>query len=362
MKKFILPAVITFTLIFFIEVISGKYFFGSGINCVYLNCNVNYLKKVNFIEEGSEKTISYSRDRFGFRGIRKTYDQIDFLVVGGSTTDEKFMDLNDTWIERLEKKFVKDNFDVDIVNAGIDGQSSLGHIYNFENWFFEIKNLKPKFIVFYLGLNEGRSDSYLRFDNHNTTNFFQRIKFIIKKNNGLFIKYYRKIKLKYLIKNINNGNRFVYHNPGIDKKYEIKKYQEASKINKDFYYWVNDTFEKRLYKLMNFANRMEAVPIFISQKSLRWIKKDEILYEIKDNNIKKNELVDSYFYKENIISEKIENFSKENNLEFINGFKIFEFNNSLLYDYTHTNIEGSKYIAETLYPKFKKIFLNNYNK
>lgn len=362
MKKYILPAIITLTLIFLIEVISGKYIFGSGINCVYLNCNVKYLKKVNFISGDSEKIISYSRDRYGFRGIRKAYDKIDFLVIGGSTTDEKFMDLEDTWTERLEEKFIKENFDVDFVNAGIDGQSSLGHIYNFENWFFEIENLKPKFVIFYLGLNEGKSDSYLRFDNHNTTNFFQKVKFIIKKNNGLFVKYYRKIKIKYFLKNKNNRNGFIYHIPGVDRKYVIKKYQEDSKINKDFYYWVNNAFEKRLYKLMNFTNRMEAVPIFISQKSLRWIKKDEILYEIKDTNIKKNELVDSYFYKENIISEKIENFSKENNLEFINGFKIFQFNNSLLYDYTHTNIDGSKYIADTLYPKLKEIFLNNRNK
>ena len=77
------------------------------------------------------------------------YQNIDFLVLGGSTTEEKFIDDNDTWTEKLEKKFIKDGKDIEVVNAGIDGQSTIGHIYNFEKWFPHIKNLNPKFIIFY---------------------------------------------------------------------------------------------------------------------------------------------------------------------------------------------------------------------
>ena len=52
--------------------------------------------------------------------------------MGGSTTDERYLNLNDTWSEQLELNFKKNNKSIDVVNAGIDGQSSFGHIWNFK--------------------------------------------------------------------------------------------------------------------------------------------------------------------------------------------------------------------------------------
>ena len=36
-----------------------------------------------------------------------------------------------------------------IANAGIDGQSTVGHIWNFKNWLINIKDLNPKAIIFF---------------------------------------------------------------------------------------------------------------------------------------------------------------------------------------------------------------------
>ena len=36
----------------------------------------------------------------------------------------------------------------------IDGQSTIGHIWNFQNWLVNIKDLKPKAIIFYIGIND----------------------------------------------------------------------------------------------------------------------------------------------------------------------------------------------------------------
>ena len=55
---------------------------------------------------------------------------------------------------------------MDVVNAGIDGQSTIGHIWNFQDWFPKIENLKTKYFIFYIGLNERIIDDELsKYDN-----------------------------------------------------------------------------------------------------------------------------------------------------------------------------------------------------
>ena len=49
-----------------------------------------------------------------------------------------------------------------------------------------------------MGINEYRSESYLRFDNYPKSSVIQKIRFIIKKNNGIFVHFYRKLKLNFL--------------------------------------------------------------------------------------------------------------------------------------------------------------------
>ena len=81
MREFFTTLLITTLLIFLIEILTGKYFFGSGLNCDYLRCNQEYTYEINFVSEGSNNIINYSRDKNGFRGIRKAYIQVDFLVM-----------------------------------------------------------------------------------------------------------------------------------------------------------------------------------------------------------------------------------------------------------------------------------------
>tara|TARA_Y100000590_G_scaffold83910_1_gene93580 strand:- start:453 stop:1535 length:1083 start_codon:yes stop_codon:yes gene_type:complete len=358
LREFFTTLLITTLLIFLIEILTGKYFFGSGLNCDYLRCNQEYTYEINFVSEGSNNIINYSRDKNGFRGIRKAYNQVDFLVMGGSTTDEKFQDEKNTWTEKLELKFLDDGIDVDFVNAGVEGQSTLGHIYNFENWFFEIDQLKPKFIVFYIGINEGRSDHYLRYDNEPKDNLFQKVKFIIKKNNGLLIKLYRKIKNKYFSNQIPKS-KFNFHRPNVEREFTKIMKPEDSKVNLEFGKWINNMFIKRLKKLSEYSEKMGSTPIFISQRSLRWFIKDGILYEVDDKDIENNQMVNSYHFKEKKLSAAMEDFAIKNNIYFINGFELLNLNETLLYDYTHTNVKGSEYISDQLYPYVKNIYLNS---
>ena len=82
---------------------------------------------------------------------KSSQKDIKILMVGGSTTDERYKPERFTIVGNLNKKFLKNGSSRKIINAGIEGQSTRGHIYNFNFWFKKIENFKPKYIIFMLG-------------------------------------------------------------------------------------------------------------------------------------------------------------------------------------------------------------------
>ena len=116
----------------------------------------------------------------------------------------------DTWSEKLESKLNLNLNNIDVVNAGIDGQSTYGHIWNFEEWFPKIDNLKPRYILFYIGINERLN--LMHYDNHYgveiNRNLLRKIKYYIKKNNGITYKLIHHIYKKFILNDkyiVNSG-------------------------------------------------------------------------------------------------------------------------------------------------------------
>lgn len=123
--------------------------------------------------------ITYKRDKFGFRGqhIFNKPNTIDILTLGGSTTDQRFITEGQTWQDNLEELFLKLNKKVRIANAGVDGQSTVGHIKDFEIWFPSVPGLKPRILLFYIGINDvARIVGEVTYDDLNDNNLVMRIK------------------------------------------------------------------------------------------------------------------------------------------------------------------------------------------
>ena len=79
--------------------------------------------------------IYYKRDGHGLRGVYDDPSKIDILAIGGSTTNERFIDEKHTWAAVLGQEFRRHGREVVVVNAGVDGHSTIGHLKNFEFWF-----------------------------------------------------------------------------------------------------------------------------------------------------------------------------------------------------------------------------------
>ena len=114
--------------------------------------------KLVFINQGLYKDqaaeILYSRDRFGLRGNFLSPREVELLTVGGSTTNQLYISDGKTWQDVLQRELSSRGKSIVLANAGVDGQSAQGNLANFKYWFPKIPGLRPKYILFYVGIND----------------------------------------------------------------------------------------------------------------------------------------------------------------------------------------------------------------
>jgi hypothetical protein len=100
-------------------------------------------------------TIRYVRDQYGLRGDCGPPGKIDILTVGGSTTDQRFLSQDATFQSVMQAELRRvTGTAVCVSNAGVDGHSTYGHLRSFQDWFPLIPGLKPKLVIFSIGIND----------------------------------------------------------------------------------------------------------------------------------------------------------------------------------------------------------------
>ena len=286
----------------------------------------------------------YSRDKNGFRANQYSLNQIDILILGGSTTEERDVDDKKIWTKIFEKNLRKE---YKVLNAGIGGQTSFGHSSMFNMWFSRHPDLNPDFIIIYLGindalyfveslnnkniLNKGRQLNSSNRDTLTSIGFIDRsIQYL--KNNSIFHSVYLIIKgnmisKKYEISYNSNPNIFsAYHQEAPINN--IKPGEKISNIFIDYYY-------KNLREISEHSKNYNAKTILVTQV----ISKNHWLYD--------------YLNKINILTMS---FCKTNKINCINlkdnKLKLKE---NHFYDGIHTTPDGSKLIGEFISDKFNRL-------
>jgi lysophospholipase L1-like esterase len=150
-------------------VVAVELLFGGWLDARHLN-RLNLIKggvykhDVSGLYKSDRPLITYSRDKYGLRGSYGSPSGIRILTVGGSTTDQRYIGDGQTWQDALQREFQRAGLAVPVANAGVDGQSTFGHIADFKWWFPDIPGLAPEFILFYVGINDYHIDAAERFD------------------------------------------------------------------------------------------------------------------------------------------------------------------------------------------------------
>ena len=161
----IVYSIILIILVVIIEVSFGYWFdrynFGPDMRGKRIQ-KIIFKNNLDFIED--KENVVFYKDFYGFRSnkenIYEKYDasKIEVVFNGGSTSEEMFLNYDQTIVGNLNKFLHNDNIDITIYNAAVSGKSLVGNINEFSVWFEKIPNFKPKIMIYYIGLN----DRYVR--------------------------------------------------------------------------------------------------------------------------------------------------------------------------------------------------------
>ena len=128
MRVVIVNAAILVAGVLVLEAIFGNWLQPNRMNRLNMLRDITISYSADALYQTNGKPIIYSRDRYGFRGRYRDPSSIDILTIGGSATDQRYISDGETWQDVLSAAFAEDGQSISVVNAGIDGQSTVGHI------------------------------------------------------------------------------------------------------------------------------------------------------------------------------------------------------------------------------------------
>ena len=365
MRKVILVNVLIFLAgLALLEVVFGSWF--SDTPALY-----NFTKPRNVQKTyrsqfpGQPEVSTYTVDRYGFRGLDGNLDDIFILTVGGSTTDQKYIDDSFTFEAWLQKLYAADGRDVDVVSAGIDGQSTFGHLANFSFWFEKLPQLRPSYILYYLGVNDFyRLQEIPKFDQIEGAGAKARMRaaFSYAKDRSALIagaKVIKSLVAPPRVAHFRSGAPIPWSQADWTTQALIEDYRTPQVLES------LSLLQSRIAKLANQTRRIGAEPIFVTQRSSSWMEHDGRIWGLKKTLARRNADalqglgpmtgVDHHEL-ERMQAEAILDTCRSLNGICINLFGDIQFDNVRdFYDVVHTTPAGSKKIAEFLYSHLRYI-------
>ena len=334
-KIIIINLFILFLSIVLIELFFGYWFKNELKNKLSSERNIYRIYNTDF--KFLKNTSTYIKNNYGFRveNLNEDIHNPDYVFVGGSTINQKFLNFDETVVGILKKNIKNKK----IINAGVDGMSIKGNLNSFEMWFDKIDNFNPKFYVFTLGVNDRYMIDTFRFrdfiDNLEEATRSDNLRELIE-SNSFFITKGRIIKsvlyLKYGINlGINNVKKnHVYIERGkvefVSFKDREKQYQNLKKEEKIKYENFKTWYFLKLQELTKKTESRNSIPIFINQITGY-----------------------GHSFESYIIADTILKHCEIYKLKCINVAEEVDFLFDDFYDENHLNQKGSRKMAEYIY-------------
>lgn len=136
-----------------LELVFGTWFSDDPLDRLSLPRNLRLTVDARSLYAGGGEFV-YARDRWGLRDEGVDPTSVTILTIGGSTTNQLYLPEDATWQKQLERAFAATGRTVVVANAGIDGQSTIGHLKALDEWLPHIPGLKPRFVLAYVGIND----------------------------------------------------------------------------------------------------------------------------------------------------------------------------------------------------------------
>jgi lysophospholipase L1-like esterase len=226
----------------------------------------------NTINPKLDSVIINTRNGLGFRGSEIPAHFDDFLsiiTVGGSTTECHFLSDTKTWPYLLDQNLERSFKNVWLNNAGLEGHSTFGNQVLLNDYLVKIR---PKIILFYVGINDVENAQPTFHDKLNTKGAYADFKHFIFTNSEVL----------NLALNISRGWRAQKMTNTTNAMLDLKKgkhfimndQQIAERIRQQERYLI--TYQKRVEQLIDTSIRHNIFPLFMTQPLLVGIGKDGV--------------------------------------------------------------------------------------
>ncbi len=311
----------------------------------------------NQINPRLDKEIVNTRNAAGFRGPEipvRFKDYLSIITVGGSTTECRFLSDNRTWPSIVGRLLEEDFRNVWVNNAGMDGHSSFGHQVLLQDHLIKVK---PKVIVFLIGINDVENDQPTFHDKLNTRGAFPSFKHYLYNNSevlNLVINFLRGWKAQ---KHNNTTQRFSPPEKG--KTLQIPDSVIAKKIVEQNEYLPN--FQRRVEQLIDTCRAHGIEPILLTQPDLYGhgidsvTKTDLAAAKIEDglNGKLMWRMLEVY-------NSKTRAICREKKVALIDLALQMPKNSWYYYDHSHFTNEGAQKVAEIVAGELKSILRYKY--
>ena len=297
--------------------------------------------------------VKYSRDSNGYRPFKNLNDKNEIiLTIGGSTTDQKFLDNSKTWQAIMEKYG-----NISVINGGVDGQSTYGHLVAIRKWHSKVLNPnKIDKILFYLGVNDIRFSKSLdasRGNIYDSPTLIRRLRTFLQRRSFLYSKLKEvKYKLDILV-----GKKFIspigvfivghgISNPTFLTNPELSNIRLSSLEESKEY---EELFRELIVTTRNNFTKSEI--LIVQQQDPRClITKDQVFVRTMQDGIKAYcSALASIFVAQDQAISKLD----LKNIDLIKMYKENPIPDKGFYDGLHTNSFGSliigKYLLDKLY-------------
>jgi hypothetical protein len=321
---------------------------------IILPANQRYVVRNNTITR-LDSVITHSKNSLGFRGpeLPKNFSgYLSIIAVGGSTTECANLSDHKDWPNLLGTKLNKYLGNVWMNNAGLDGQSTFGHIILLNDYILKIK---PKIILFLVGTNDVERDDLNEYDKDKIQDSYQSWKNFIAKKSELvalsvnFARVYsaKKRNLTHKELKLKEVKHFVVPDSIMDK--ELKRQTEN----------YLPGYKKRLLSLIETCKKNNIEPIFLTQPlltgpaidSLTGVNLSTIEVSPINNGILTWKILELY----NQITKET---GKEMNCMVIDLANKLPKNSIYFYDVGHHTNQGAEAISSILFNELSLYFKN----
>jgi hypothetical protein len=237
-----------------------------------------------------------------------------------------------------------------VVNAGIDGQSTIGHIKNFDWWFPFVPDLNACYILVYVGTNDFYIDP--KHYDYSLLTEQKSLRRVLAENSALY----------HLLRTIRGVYRAEYKMKVGHRKIDFSKREWTASANIQNHEEVMKNnlrdYKERLRILGDRIKKFGSVPVFVTQPCRKYREVNDRVEGTAKLSRYEDVMINGvdYYHMSDLLNRATLGVAEEVGGIPIDLAKEIEWDDDDFYDETHNTPKGAEKIGRHLHTELKHLF------